>query len=38
MGLSYVTGTLLSFVEKVADALRASDRKHRWGWAPYILL
>jgi uncharacterized membrane protein YoaK (UPF0700 family) len=36
--LTYVTGTLVSFGEKLVDALRATDRKERWAWAPYLLL
>lgn len=35
MGLSYVTGTLVSFGDKVADALRG-DRPG-WAWAPNLL-
>lgn len=35
MGLSYVTGTLVSLGDKLADALRA-DPGGRWAWAPHI--
>ena len=36
MGLSYVTGTLVSLGDKLADALR-SDPGQRWAWAPHLL-
>lgn len=35
LGLSYVTGTLVSLGDKVADALRGG-RRHRWAWAPNL--
>lgn len=34
LGLSYVTGTLVSLGDKVADALRG--RRERWAWAPNL--
>ncbi|HEX5462162.1 MAG TPA: YoaK family protein [Steroidobacteraceae bacterium] len=36
IGLSYVTGTLVSLGDKLADALRA-DRTDRWAWVPHLL-
>lgn len=36
--LTYVTGTLVSLAEKIADAFSASKREERWAWAPYLLL
>lgn len=36
MGLSYVTGTLVSFGDKLADALRPHGPA-RWAWAPHRL-
>jgi uncharacterized membrane protein YoaK (UPF0700 family) len=36
MGLSYVTGTLVSFGDKLADAIRGG-RERRWAWAPSLL-
>jgi uncharacterized membrane protein YoaK (UPF0700 family) len=36
--LTYVTGTLVSFGEKLVDALGATDSQERWAWAPYLLL
>jgi uncharacterized membrane protein YoaK (UPF0700 family) len=36
--LTYVTGTLVNFGEKLADAFSTSDPKQRWAWAPYLLL
>jgi uncharacterized membrane protein YoaK (UPF0700 family) len=38
MGLTYVTGALVSFGEKAADAFRTSDARERWAWVPYLLL
>lgn len=35
LGLSYVTGTLVSFGDRLADAL-SGDRKHRWAWVPHF--
>lgn len=36
MGLTYVTGTLVSLGDKLADALRPSSRQHRWAWLPHL--
>lgn len=36
--LTYVTGTLVSFGENLAGALRGEDPKRRWLWLPYLLL
>lgn len=36
VGLSYVTGTLVSLGDKLADALRA-DSKDRWAWASHLV-
>lgn len=36
MGLTYVTGTLVSLGDKLADALRG-DRHARWAWAANLL-
>lgn len=36
MGLSYVTATLVSFGDRLADALRGG-RADRWAWAPSLL-
>ena len=35
VGLSYVTGTLVSLGDKLADALR-SGRAERWAWVPHL--
>lgn len=35
MGLSYVTGTLVSLGDKLADALRSHARE-RWAWVPHL--
>lgn len=37
MGLSYVTGTLVSLGEGLADAVGARDASRRWAWIPYLL-
>jgi len=36
MGLSYITGTLVSLGDKLADAL-CSHRGDRWAWVPHLL-
>jgi uncharacterized membrane protein YoaK (UPF0700 family) len=38
MGLTYVTGALVSFGEKAADAFHVSNARARWAWAPFLLL
>ena len=38
MSLTYVTGTLVSFGEKLADACMSSQPHERWAWLPYLLL
>lgn len=35
--LTYVTGTLVSFAEKLTDALVLRDSAERWHWLPYFL-
>jgi uncharacterized membrane protein YoaK (UPF0700 family) len=37
--LTYVTGTLVNFAEKLTDALLpgSSNRQERWQWLPYLL-
>jgi uncharacterized membrane protein YoaK (UPF0700 family) len=35
--LTYVTGTLVNFAEKLTDALIPSSRTGRWQWLPYLL-
>lgn len=37
MGLSYVTGTLVSLGDGLADALRARDAARRWDWLGHLL-
>jgi uncharacterized membrane protein YoaK (UPF0700 family) len=36
--LTYITGTLVSFAEKFADALSGSEPEERWAWIPDLLL
>lgn len=36
--LTYVTGTLVSFGENLASALRGGDPARHWLWLPYLLL
>lgn len=38
VGLTYVTGTLVHFGERLADALRGEEPGKRWEWAPYLLM
>jgi uncharacterized membrane protein YoaK (UPF0700 family) len=38
VGLTYVTGTLVRFGERLADALFSRDPQARWAWLPYLLL
>lgn len=35
--LTYVTGTLVNFAEKLTDAVLLGHRAERWQWLPYLL-